>query len=243
MENYAIPQHIAIIMDGNGRWAKKRFLPRYAGHKAGVETVRKIVKKCDKLGIKALTLFTFSSENWKRPQKEVGLLMNLFMAALRRETVELHKKNIRLRVIGDKTAFPEKLQNYIYESEQMTKDNDGLNVIFAANYGGQWDITAATKKIATKVKNNELQIEDINPEVLQEHLCLADLPLPDLFIRTGGEQRISNFLLWQMAYSELYFTDIFWPSFNDDALQLALNSYASRQRRFGQTSEQVEKHA
>jgi len=238
MDN-SLPRHIAIIMDGNGRWAKKRFLPRYAGHRTGAETVRKIIKHCSNLGVEVLTLFAFSSENWRRPPTEVKLLMDLFMTSLRAEVKKLHKNNIRLRVIGDCSAFSDKLQAQIQSSEQLTANNTGMNVLIAANYGGQWDISQAVQQLARDVQSGDLAVEDINPQRIQEKICGADLPLPDLFIRTGGDQRISNFLLWQLAYTELYFTPTLWPDFTPDALQLALNDYAGRQRRFGKTGEQV----
>ena len=238
-----LPRHVVIIMDGNGRWAKQRMLPRYAGHKAGVETVRRVLKFCTEQGIESLTLFAFSSENWRRPEHEVKLLMDLFMTALQREVNKLHKNNVCLRIIGDTTAFSTKLQQLIAEAEQLTQHNTGLTLAIAANYGGHWDIVEATKRLAELVKQDVLQVQDINATVLAQHLCLADLPEPDLFIRTGGEKRISNFLLWQLAYAEMYFTDTLWPDFSEDTFRSALQSFITRQRRFGQTSEQVETNA
>ncbi|EIJ44082.1 undecaprenyl diphosphate synthase [Beggiatoa alba B18LD] len=237
------PRHVAIIMDGNGRWAKKRLLPRIAGHRAGVETVRKIVRCCTEQGIEVLTLFAFSSENWRRPEQEVSLLMELFMFALQNEVKKLHGNNIRLRIIGERTAFPEKLQALIRHAEEQTQHNTGLVLVIAANYGGRWDITQASRYLAHQVEQGLLTPQEINESLLAKHLSFADLPEPDLFIRTGGEQRISNFLLWQLAYTELYFTDTLWPDFDADAFQLALTSFATRQRRFGRTGDQVEQDA
>ncbi|MCK5524494.1 MAG: isoprenyl transferase [Thiomargarita sp.] len=240
MTHSRIPRHIAIIMDGNGRWAKKRFLPRYAGHKAGVETVRKILKLCAEQKIKVLTLFAFSSENWRRPKKEVSLLMELFMTALQREVKRLDKNNVRLRIIGVREAFTEKLQELIHEAEKRTEHNSGLTLNIAANYGGHWDIVEAAKRLAEKVEQGTLKSQEINESLFAEQLCLANLPEPDLFIRTGGEKRISNFLLWQLAYTEMYLTETLWPDFDKAAFMEALNSFSARQRRFGRTSEQVE---
>ncbi len=235
-----VPRHVAIIMDGNGRWAKKRFLPRVAGHKAGVETVRQLVRACGEKGIEVLTLFAFSSENWRRPEKEVSLLMELFITALQRESKKLHENNVRLKVVGECGAFAPRLQEEIAAAEALSKDNTGLTLVVAANYGGRWDVTQATQRIAAKVEAAELRAADVTPELLEAHLALHGLPEPDLFIRTGGEQRISNFLLWHLAYSELYFTDVLWPDFDARAFDAALLSYAGRQRRFGRTGEQVE---
>jgi len=235
-----IPRHVAIIMDGNGRWAKKRLLPRHAGHKVGVETVRTLVKACGEFNIEVLSLFAFSSENWRRPKEEVGWLMNLFMNALQNEVNKLHENDIRLQVIGEKSAFGSQLQELIANAEEKTKDNKRLNLVIAANYGGRWDITQSAKKLAQQVEQGIISSEDIDESRLFSHLCLADLPPPDLFIRTGGEQRISNFLLWQLAYTELYFTDTLWPDFDRAAFVKALESFGSRQRRFGRTGDQVE---
>jgi len=235
-----IPRHVAIIMDGNGRWAQSRNLPRHSGHRAGVESVRIVVEECAKQGVEVLTLFAFSSENWNRPKKEVGLLFDLFMVALQRDVKRLKKNNVRLRIIGDRTAFPEKLQKRIHIAEEETADNTGLLLQIAANYGGRWDITQASKSLAERVKRGELQPEEITEATLSEELSFAGLPEPDLFIRTGGEQRISNFILWQTAYSELYFSKQLWPDFGADEFNLALKEFSQRERRFGKTSEQIE---
>jgi len=235
------PRHVAIIMDGNGRWAQKRGLPRVAGHKAGVETVRSVIQVCVEKGIEVVTLFAFSSENWRRPKKEVSLLMGLFLAALQREVKKLHKNDVQLKIVGDVTAFDNKIQEQILKAETLTKDNKTLVLNIAANYGGQWDIAQSVKKLALKVEAGELTADDINSDLIEQNLSMSDLPEPDLFIRTGGEQRISNFLIWQLAYSELYFTDTLWPDFNRDAFEEALTSFAGRQRRFGHTGDQIEK--
>jgi undecaprenyl diphosphate synthase len=234
-----LPRHVAIIMDGNGRWAEQRNLPRFSGHRAGVETVRRIVQMSGELGIEALTLFAFSSENWRRPKKEVGLLMELFLSALEREVKKLHETGVRLRIIGDVSAFPEKLQRRIKLSMEKTADNQGLTLNIAANYGGKWDITQAVRKLAEQVAAGNLRSEDINEASIAANLSMSDLPEPDLFIRTGGEQRISNFLIWQLAYTELYFTHILWPDFEREEYAKALQSFAGRQRRFGHTGAQI----
>ncbi|GAB2904784.1 isoprenyl transferase [Uliginosibacterium flavum] len=235
-EGYAVPQHIAVVMDGNGRWARKRFLPRVAGHKRGLDTVRNVVKLCIDRGVQHLTLFAFSSENWRRPQDEVSFLMQLFMQALREEVKKLHKNNIRLRVIGDLSRFDAKLVETIAQAEALTAGNTALTLSIAANYGGRWDIlNAMNRMLASDAgKRDNFTEEDLAP-----HLCLADAPEPDLFIRTGGEQRVSNFLLWQLAYTEFYFTDCLWPDFDEAAFDLAIDSYRKRERRFGRTSEQL----
>ncbi len=233
------PRHIAIIMDGNGRWAQKRFMPRVFGHRQGVKAVRNIVEYCAEQQIEVLSLFAFSSENWRRPETEVSMLMELFMATLQREVDKLDKNNIRLKIIGDKTAFSEKLQQRIIHSEQQTANNTGLTLVIAANYGGHWDITQAVQKIAEKLQTGELNQQRITENLIEQHLSTAGLPEPDLFIRTGGEQRISNFLLWQLAYTELYFTPILWPDFDKQALKEAIISFKGRQRRFGHTGEQI----
>jgi undecaprenyl diphosphate synthase len=238
--SYKTPRHVAIIMDGNGRWARKRHLPRVAGHRVGLESVRKTIKACVEQGVEVLTLFAFSSENWRRPKEEVGLLMKLFMTALDSEVKKLHRNGVRLRVIGELSAFPPELQQRIVEAEALTLSNTTLTLNIAANYGGRWDIAQAARTLAAQVERGELCSDDINEELLRQQLCLADLPEPDLFIRTGGEQRISNFLLWQLAYTEFYFTDLLWPAFDGAALQQAIDSFAGRQRRFGRTGEQVE---
>lgn len=236
-----LPQHVAIIMDGNGRWAEKRGLPRFAGHKTGVETVRGIIQACIEKKIRVLTLFAFSSENWRRPKKEVGLLMELFLTALQREVRKLHENEVRLQIIGDKSAFDTRLQAHIEKAEQLTKDNQSLILNIAANYGGKWDITQAVKVLAQQVEAGELAAADVDEQQIANHLSLQQVDDPDLFIRTGGEQRISNFLIWQLAYSELYFTDTLWPDFDRNEFDKALASYAGRQRRFGHTGEQIEK--
>ncbi|MET0069944.1 MAG: isoprenyl transferase [Candidatus Thiodiazotropha sp.] len=235
-----LPQHIAIIMDGNGRWAKKRGLPRYAGHPAGVEAVRGVVEVCVELQIPVLTLFAFSSENWQRPQKEVNLIMDLFMRSLKKEVRRLERNHVKLRVIGDRSAFADNLQQQIEEAERQTENNQGLLLQVAANYGGRWDIAQAAKHLAEQVQSGKIAPEQIDEEQFSRHLCFADVPEPDLFIRTGGEKRISNFLLWQCAYTELYFSDMLWPDFNRKALEEALHDFSSRQRRFGRTGEQVQ---
>jgi undecaprenyl diphosphate synthase len=234
-----LPRHVAIIMDGNGRWAEHRNMPRFAGHRAGVETVRRIVQISGELGIEALTLFAFSSENWRRPKKEVGLLMDLFLTALEREVKKLHDTGVRLRVIGEISAFPKKLQQRIHDSMNKTRDNKGLTLNIAANYGGRWDIAQAARNLAERVADGVLDASDIDEAMLAQQLSLSDLPEPDLFIRTGGEQRISNFLIWQLAYTELYFTHTLWPDFDRDEYFKALQSFAGRQRRFGQTGAQI----
>ena len=235
-----LPQHIAIIMDGNGRWAKQRNQPRFLGHKAGVETVREVVKACAAKGIQVLTLFAFSSENWRRPAKEVSLLMELLYTALTREVSKLNDNNVQLRIIGDRGVFSKKLQKRLHDSEILTQNNTGLTLVVAVNYGGRWDIAQAAKQVAEKVESGELLSTDITPEEIAQYLSLSELPEPDLFIRTGGEQRVSNFLLWQLAYTELFFTETLWPDFNSAALDEAIQSFCKRQRRFGRTGEQVE---
>ncbi|MFK5913879.1 MAG: isoprenyl transferase [Woeseiaceae bacterium] len=236
-----IPKHVAIIMDGNGRWAQKKGSPRIAGHKAGVETVRSVIQTCVDNGIEVVTLFAFSSENWRRPKKEVTLLMSLFLMALQREVKKLHKNGVKLRIIGDISAFDAKIQDHIKKSQDLTKDNKTLVLNIAANYGGQWDITESVKALAAKVEKGELKADEITADLIQQNLSMSDLPDPDLFIRTGGEQRISNFLIWQLAYSELYFTETLWPDFDREEFEKALASFAGRQRRFGHTGEQIEK--
>ncbi|HGF4935339.1 TPA: isoprenyl transferase [Vibrio parahaemolyticus] len=235
----SLPQHIAIIMDGNGRWAKSKGKPRVFGHKKGVNAVRKTVAAASKLGIKAMTLFAFSSENWRRPEEEVGLLMELFITVLSSEVKKLHKNNLQLRVIGDTSRFSERLQKKIVEAENLTASNTGMVINIAANYGGKWDITEAAKALALKARNGEIRVEDINEQLITEHLTMADLPEVDLLIRTSGECRISNFMLWQMAYAEMYFTPEFWPEFDEDSLVEAVTWFINRERRFGCTGEQV----
>lgn len=234
-----IPRHVAIIMDGNGRWAQKRLMPRSYGHKKGVETTRSAIAFFARAGVEHLTLFAFSSENWNRPQQEVSTLMSLFISSLKKNTEELHQAGIRIRFIGDRSAFSDKLVAQIESSESLTAENNKMTLNIAANYGGQWDIVQAVKKLARQVEQQALSADDIDVGKLAGALSLADSPDPDLFIRTGGEQRISNFLLWQLAYAELFFTDVLWPAFSPQVMQQALDTFASRQRRFGQTGEQV----
>ncbi len=238
-ESDIYPEHIAVVMDGNGRWAKKRHLPRAAGHKSGVSATRRIVENCARLNIKALTIFAFSSENWNRPKSEVSSLMSLFVTTLAAEVKKLHKRNVCVSFIGDRTRFSEKLQQSIETSEALTHRNTGLKLNIAANYGGRWDLLNATRQLAVRVSSGELDAASISEDDLAGELSLAGQPEPDLFIRTGGEKRISNFLLWQTAYSELYFTDVLWPDFGDNDLEMALHWYQGRQRRFGKTSEQL----
>lgn len=237
------PRHIAVIMDGNGRWAQKRMMPRVMGHREGVKTVRRVVEFCAKQEIEVLSLFAFSSENWRRPSAEVNMLMDLFMLTLQNEVDKLDENGIRLRIIGDKTAFSDKLQAKIAEAEAQTQDNKGLTLNIAANYGGRWDITQAFRKISAKIEQGLLQASDISEDLVSRHLSTADLPEPDLFIRSGGEQRVSNFLLWQLAYTEFYFTEALWPDFDEALLNDAINSFRGRQRRFGHTGEQVIKQS
>ena len=229
-----VPRHVAIIMDGNGRWARRRRLPRIAGHRRGAEAVRASVRACDERGIEYLTLFAFSSENWRRPAEEVALLMKLFRTALEREVDELHRNGVRLRVVGDTSRFDPKIRKLIESGEALTAGNRRLTLTIAANYGGRWDILQAT--------NQALQqgARSIDEQTLSAYLAMSYAPEPDLFIRTGGEQRISNFLLWQLAYTELYFTETLWPDFDGAALDEAIASYRRRERRFGRTSEQLE---
>jgi undecaprenyl diphosphate synthase len=229
------PRHIAIIMDGNGRWARQRLMPRVAGHKRGVESVRATVRACIERGVEHLTLFAFSSENWRRPAAEVDTLMELFVIALEREVDKLHQNGVRLRIVGDLQRFGPRLNKLIAEGEALTRDNSRLTLNVAANYGGRWDILQAVNSMLRERGASD----SISEADLASRLCLADAPEPDLFIRTGGEQRISNFLLWQLAYTELYFTDTLWPDFDAAALDAAIESYRRRERRFGRTSEQV----
>lgn len=235
-----LPRHVAIIMDGNGRWARSRMLPRAIGHREGVKSVRRAVEACIDCGIEALTLFAFSSENWRRPSDEVSMLMDLFVNTLKKEVDALDRNGVRLRFIGERAAFSGSLQKLIAESEQQTDGNRRLDLVIAANYGGQWDITQACRSLAQQVADGVIEPGAITREHVAGAVCIADLPLPDLFIRTGGERRISNFLLWQLAYTELYFTDILWPAFDEEELDKALEWYANRQRRFGRTGDQVE---
>lgn len=233
------PRHVAIIMDGNNRWAKARRLKGVAGHKAGVKAVRSVVETCAREGVEVLTLFAFSSENWRRPEDEVSALMRLFLFALEREVKKLHRNDICLRIIGDRTAFSENLQEHMRRAEELTRDNTRMTLVIAANYGGHWDITQASRKVAEKVRTGELAPSDITDDLIQQHLSIGDLPMPDLMIRTAGEQRISNFMLWHLAYTELYFSPVYWPDFREQEMSEALEAYAGRKRRFGQTDDQI----
>lgn len=237
------PEHVAIIMDGNNRWAKKRLLPGAAGHKAGVEAIRGVLNVALHYDIKAVTLFAFSSENWKRPKIEVDALMSLFLLYLQKEVKELDKNGVRVQVIGDRSRFDEKLLHNMEKAEQLTAKNTRLTLSIAADYGGQWDIVNAAKNMAQKVEAGELKASDIDFDTFDQHTQLSEFAKPDLMIRTGGDHRISNFLLWQAAYTELYFTDTLWPSFDEPAFVKAIAEYSTRQRRFGCTSEQVEQGA
>jgi len=238
------PKHIAIIMDGNGRWAKKRGLPRAAGHQAGFRTTRDIVEACARRGIKALTLFAFSSENWARPEQEVGLLMDLFLRGLKSEVSKLHDNGVCINFIGERSAFSEKLQNEMSSAESITVENTGLHLSVAVNYGGRWDIVNAARKLALQVQQGTIQPNDITIDSFSSAVTLSKVTEPDLFIRTGGEKRISNYLLWHLAYTELYFTDVLYPDFSDAELENAITFFAGRQRRFGKTGDQVTgKHA
>lgn len=236
----SLPQHVAIILDGNNRWAKQRGLPGPEGHRAGEKAVHRLVDYAARTGIRVLTVFAFSSENWRRPELEVAALMSLFLEALTRKVSQLHSNNIRVRFIGDLSAFAPELHQGMLEAEALTANNTRMTLVIAVNYGGQWDMAHAAQALAAKVAAGELKAEDITPELMGEHVQMADLPPVDLMIRTGGELRISNFLLWQTAYAEFYFTDALWPDFDAAALDTALADYATRQRRFGRTSEQVE---
>lgn len=233
------PKHIAVVMDGNGRWANKRHMPRAAGHKAGVDATRKIVENCAKNHIQVLTIFAFSSENWSRPAAEVSSLMALFVSTIMAEVKKLNTKNVRVQFIGDRARFSEKLQKSINEAEVLTAENTGLHLNIAANYGGRWDVVNACRSIAKQLKDNSLTLQDIDETLFASFTSLNGMPEPDLFIRTGGEQRISNFLIWQLAYSELYFVDTLWPDFSDEDFNAAVAWYAGRQRRFGKTGQQL----
>ncbi|VVE50802.1 UDP diphosphate synthase [Pandoraea horticolens] len=242
-ESASIPRHVAIVMDGNGRWATSRKLPRVAGHKRGVDAVREAVTACAELGIEYLTLFAFSSENWRRPQDEVSTLMQLFILALEREVGKLHSNGIRLRVIGALEAFEPRIQELVKRAEERTRDNKGLTLTIAANYGGRWDILQAAQKLAAArvAQGGAAALEaSFSEDDLAPYLSMAYAPEPDLFIRTGGDQRVSNFLLWQLAYTELYFTEEFWPDFNANTLKRAVAEFQQRERRFGRTSAQVQ---
>jgi len=234
-----VPNHIAIIMDGNGRWAKSKGLPRFAGHKEGVNTVRKITEKCGKIGVNYLTLFTFSSENWNRPKAEVTALMTLLTGTLRKEIKNLDKNNVRFSTIGEISKLPKKAQKEINESIDFTKSNTGLNLVLALNYGGKQEILNATNEIIKDINNRKIKSEEVTEELFNSKLYTNLIPDPDLLIRTGGDYRISNFMLWQLAYTELHITPCFWPDFTENELLKTINEFNSRERRFGKTSEQV----
>ncbi len=234
-----VPQHIAVIMDGNGRWANARKLPRMVGHERGVAALRAAVEACMRQGVRYLTVFAFSSENWRRPEEEVSFLMKLFIKALEKEVRELNDNGVRLRIIGDLSAFSGSLRAAIERAEQATAKNDAFHLTVAANYGGRWDILQATRKMMDAHPEQIQQGSAISEEMLSPHLAMAFAPEPDLFIRTGGEQRISNFMIWQLAYTELYFTDAYWPDFDEAMLLSAIDSYRRRERRFGRTSAQL----
>lgn len=227
------PRHIAVIMDGNGRWAKKRFLPRVMGHKRGLDALENMVRRCAELGVQYLTVFAFSTENWRRPEDEVSFLMELFLQALQKQVQRLHENNMRVKVIGNRSRFSEAIRQGIEAAEALTAGNTGLTITIAADYGGRWDILQAVNRLIAE------GTAEVTEGALAKHLMLSEAPEPDLFIRTGGETRISNFLLWQMAYAELYFTDTLWPDFDDAALDAAIHSFQTRERRFGRTSEQL----
>jgi undecaprenyl diphosphate synthase len=235
----ALPEHIAIVMDGNGRWAEARGEPRTFGHRAGIEPVRVTIRECSRLGVGALTLFAFSSENWRRPETEVSTLMGLFMEALEREVQELHSNQVRLRIIGNRQRLAVGLQQRIAEAEALTAGNTGLQLQVAVSYGGRWDVIEAAKRLAAQAASGAIRAADIDEERFARELQLADLPDPDLFIRTGGDHRISNFLLWNIAYAELFFTDALWPDFNAEILAEAIEDFRGRERRFGLTGKQV----
>lgn len=232
-------KHVAIIMDGNNRWAKKRGLPGIAGHKFGVERIRKVMTECQRLGVETLTVFAFSSENWRRPPKEVEVLMGLFLAYLKREAKKLDEGGVRLRIIGDRTRFGAKINRAMEEAEAIASTG-ATTLVIAADYGGRWDMASAARALAQKVADGELSVDDVDESAVNAEINLADQPPLDLLIRTGGELRVSNFLLWQAAYAELYFTDTLWPDFGPEEMKLAADDFYSRQRRFGKTGDQVE---
>jgi len=234
------PRHVAIVMDGNGRWAKHRHLPRVAGHKAGIEIARDIVKLAATAGIEALSLFAFSRENWQRPRLEVNALMELFVQAIKKEVPHLHQNNIRLRFIGDLRALGRHLSDRIQEAVQLTQNNTGMQLLIAMNYSGRWEILSAVRTLCEQAAKGRLQPAEVDEALLEQQLCTADVPEPDLFIRTSGELRLSNFFLWQLAYCELYFTETLWPDFKPEMFQKALSNFANRQRRFGKISEQTQ---
>ncbi|MHB0776805.1 polyprenyl diphosphate synthase [Halomonas sp. WWR20] len=234
------PRHVAIIMDGNNRWAQARGLSGVRGHRAGIEAVRAVIQRAAERGIETLTLFAFSSENWKRPSAEVNALMELFLLALKREVRKLHEHDIRLSVIGERSRFSQSIQKHIVRAEEMTRHNQRLHLVIAANYGGRWDIAEAARRLAARVEAGEMAASAIDEQALEAEICLADSPAVDLCIRTSGEQRISNFMLWQLAYAEFYFAPELWPDFKAEAFDAALEAFCQRQRRFGMTQEQIE---
>lgn len=241
-ESGEIPRHIAIIMDGNGRWARSKGFPRYAGHKVGVDSVRDIVEASAQVGVKYLTLYTFSTENWKRPKEEVSTLMRLLLKTLKKELNELNKNNVRLTTIGDTASLPAEVQAEFNDAVEKTKNNSGLTLVLALSYSGRWEILEAVKNIAAKVKENKLELDEITSELFDKHLTTGELPDPDLLIRTGNEFRISNFLLWQIAYTELYISSVYWPEFRRKNLYEAIKDFQKRERRFGKVSEQLQKN-
>lgn len=235
-----LPAHIAVVMDGNGRWAEQRGWPRHLGHREGVKAVKRIIKAGVKRQLKVLSIFAFSSENWQRPSEEVDFLMELFVSALQQEIKELHENQVRVRFIGDRSRFSARLRDAIAAAEALTAQNERLTLVVAANYGGRWDITQAMQSMCADIAAGKLTLAQANEDALAQKLATADLPEPDLLIRTSGEQRISNFMIWQLAYAELYFTETLWPDFDEAAFEQALSAYAQRRRRFGLTSAQVE---
>jgi len=235
-----LPRHVAIIMDGNGRWATRNGRPRFAGHRAGVKVARSVVESCAKAGIDHLTLFAFSSENWNRPPDEVSALMRLFVEVLQKEVTALHENGIRLRFIGDRQNLPTILQKRMTDAEAVTLGNQRMTLVLAVAFGGRWDLVRATQRIAAKVQSGDLDVADIDQSVVARHTSLAGIPEPDLLIRTGGEHRVSNFLLWEFAYTELFFTDTLWPDFVDGNLLQAFDFYSQRERRFGRVEDHVE---
>jgi undecaprenyl diphosphate synthase len=243
MSSVDSPQHVAIIMDGNGRWARSRGMPRVAGHRASVKVVRKVIEECARLNVRYLTLFAFSSENWRRPPDEVGMLMGLFLDALVREVAALHENRVRMRFIGDRSALGAELTRRMQDAEELTAENTGLGLMVAVAYGGRWDIAQACRKLVEECAAGQLTPAELTEAHIAARLELAGIPDPDLLIRTGGEQRISNFLLWNLAYTELYFSEALWPEFSAQHLQEAFDFFAKRERRFGKTSEQLGTHA
>lgn len=236
-QQLSVPKHIAIIMDGNGRWAKKRLLPRFIGHQKGLNALKRVVAHCAHVGVESLTLFAFSTENWRRPPDEVNKLMDLFLKALQREVSKLDENNVKLKIIGDRTAFNKEIQSHIELAETRTASNSGLNLNIAANYGGRWDLVEAVKH--WQVANPDKAVTELDESQILPFVCLSEQAEPDLLIRTGGEQRMSNFLIWQMAYAEFYFTDTLWPDFNEKSIDEAISSFNRRERRFGKTGDQV----